>query len=442
MRKERKMHQRNLFTKDLSLFDCLCNLETLREGFRNVKRNKGSHGSDGISIADFEINLEEELAQLKNELESWRYKPQPVRRVEIPKGEGPETRKLGVPCVRDRVLQSTIKLLLEPILDPDFSESSFGFRPGKSQEEAIQAALTIVKSGKEHVVDIDLEKFFDKVGQDRLIGQLSKKIEDKRILRIIGLTLRSGVFENGVVTSTPEGTTQGSPLSPLLSNVVLDELDKELEKRGLAFVRWADDCNIFVKTPKAATRVLSSVSNFIEKKLKLKVNQAKSKAAPSKEVKFLGMTIANKSIAIAKKAIDKAMAKVKELTPRGSHLPIEKSIEQINQWYEGWGNYFKMTQYPSQLHKIEAHIRRRLRSRLIGQHKRRRFLGKKMIKMGVNARLAKKTVHSNMGRWALSHTPAIEQAWTNDWFRRRGLTEWSDRNLDHWFGIKQWIKLT
>ncbi|MBF0441532.1 MAG: group II intron reverse transcriptase/maturase [Oligoflexales bacterium] len=274
------------------------------------------------------------------------------------------------------------------------------------------------------------------------MGRLSKVIEDKRILRIIGLTLRSGVMVDGIVESTQEGTTQGSPLSPILSNFVLDELDKELERRGLSFCRWADDCNIFVRTQKAAERVMASISEFIENRLKLKVNRDKSKCAPTGKVKFLGMTIVNQTIAISKKALDRAMDKVKELTPRGTHLPIEKSIEQINSWYVGWANYFKMTQYPAQLHKIEAHIRRRLRSRLISQQKRRRHLAEKLIGMGVRRGLVHKHVYSNKGRWALAHTPAVEKAWTNEWFAQRGIKIISDQKLEHWFGIKQWIKLT
>jgi group II intron reverse transcriptase/maturase len=436
------MKQRNLFTMNLSLFETLCDQESLREAFLEVKRNKGAHGVDGKSIKDFEANLDEELAQLKKELESWSYKPMPVRRVEIPKPDGLGTRKLGVPAVRDRTVQTLIKQILEPILEPMFSENSYGFRPGRSQKHAIDAALEIVKTGKEHTVDIDLASFFDKVPHDRLIARLSKVIEDKRILRIIGLTLRSGVMVDGVVEPTEEGTTQGSPLSPILSNFVLDELDKELERRGLAFCRWADDCNIFVKTPKAAERIMASISKFIETRLKLKINRDKSKCAPTSKVKFLGMTIVNKTVAISKKALDRAMDKVKELTPRGTHLPIEKSIGRINSWYIGWANYFKMTQYPAQLEKIEAHIRRRLRSRFIGQQKRRRHLANKLIGMGVKRGTVNKQVYSNKGRWTLSHTSAVEKAWTNGWFAKRGLKIVSDQKMEHWFGIKQWIKLT
>ena len=263
----------------------------LREGFKAVKKNRGAPGIDGMSrVEDFEDRLEQELKRLKWELENWRYKPQPVKRVEIPKpGKDAGVRLLGIPCVRDRVVQAALKQLLEPILDPKFSNNSYGFRPGRNQRKAVESARRIVRSCKEYVVDIDLSKFFDRVHHDRLIARLGLFIPDKRILRLIGMTLRSGVMKDGLVSATTEGTVQGGPLSPLLSNVVLDELDKELEKRGLEFCRFADDCNIFVGSQKAAERVMSSyISHFIEKRLKLVINQKKSKVALSRYVKFLG----------------------------------------------------------------------------------------------------------------------------------------------------------
>jgi RNA-directed DNA polymerase len=435
--------QESLFNSTASLFEQICDVDSLHAGFKAVKRNRGAPGIDNVSIADFELNLDKELSQLKKEIEGWSYKPQAVRRVEIPKaGKNAGVRLLGVPTVRDRVVQTAIKQLLEPILDPRFSNNSYGFRPGRNQEQAVTAARNIVKSGKEFVVDIDLSKFFDRVPHDRLMTRLSQKIEDKRILKMIGMTLRSGVMVDGVMEATPEGTVQGSPLSPLLSNFVLDELDKELEARGLEFCRFADDANIFVKSQKAGNRVLKSISRFIENRLNLKINWDKSKVALSKHVKFLGMTIVNGTIAISKKSLDAAMATVKALTPRGTHLPLEKSLEEINQWYVGWANYYKLTNYPAQLAKIEGHIRRRLRSRFIGQHKRRRFLAKKLVSMGVAKRMANKAVHSNKGRWALSHTAALERAYTNEWFVRQGLKVFSTCKMAHWFGPKAWIRLT
>ena len=424
------------------LFEELCTERKLVQGWREVRKNRGTSGSDGQTIEAFELRLSEEIKQLQIELVHWTYKPQPVRRVEIPKPDGAGVRLLGVPCIRDRVVQTTIKQLLEPILEPLFSENRYGFRPGRNQAQAVESAQKIVQSGKGFVVDIDLSQFFDKVNQDRLIGRLGKEIEDKRILKLVGMTLRSGVMKDGVVTPTMEGTTQGSPLSPLLSNLVLDELDKEIESRGLEFCRFADDCNIFVKTQRAAERVMKGISEFIEKRLKLVVNREKSKVAESSLVKFLGMTIVNGTRAIARKSIRRAMEKVKELTPRGTSETIEDNIKRINSWYVGWSNYYSMTQYPSQLKGVEAHIRRRLRSRIVDQQKSRRHLFNKLRKRGVSWAKAAKTSFSNDKRWVLSHTSAMERAYSNGWFiETKGLRIRSNERREHWLELKKWIRL-
>lgn len=411
-----KLRQRNLFVDERSLFEKLCDPVKLRAGFKAVKKNDGSPGIDGVTIEEFGSRLEEELAQLQMELESWCYEPKPVHRVEILKPEkGAGVRLLGVPCTRDRVVHATIKLLLEPILDPEFSDHSYGFRPGYNQRQAVESAQRIVNTGKEYVVDIDLSKFFDRINHDRLIYLLSLKIDDKRILRLIGMILRSGIMKDGLVEPTKEGTTQGSPLSPLLSNVVLDELDKELERRGLEFCRFADDCNIFVRSPKSAERVMRSISKFIERKLKLKINRDKSKAGRSCDVKFLGMTIIDGARVISAASLQRARRKAKELTPRGTHLTLEKTMKRINNWYKGWSGYYMMTQYPSQLRSIEGYIRRRLRSRFVDQQKKRRHLFRKLLKRGVPYGLAR-TVFSNNGRWAASNTFALTNAYTIEWF--------------------------
>lgn len=438
------MRQRELFTDERSLFEKLCDQRNLRSGFKAVKKNGGSPGIDGVTIEEFGNRLEEELVQLQEELESWNYKPKPVRRVEIPKpGKGAGVRLLGVPCICDRVVHATIKLLLEPILDPTFSEHSYGFRPGCNQRQAVEAAQRIVKSGKEYVIDIDLSKFFDRVNHDRLIYLLSGHVDDKRILRLIGMILRSGVMKDDTLILTEKGTTQGSPLSPLLSNVVLDELDKELEQRGLEFCRFADDCNIFVRSPKSAERVMCSISKFIENRLKLKINRDKSKVGRSRDIKFLGMTIIEGTVAISVQSMKIAMQKVKELTPRGTYLSLEKTMERINRWYTGWSGYYRMTQYPAQLRKIEAHIRRRLRSRFVDQQKRRRHLFNKLIKRGISRGHAAKTVFSNKGRWALSQTFALAQGYSVRWFiQEAGQVIRSKEKHPHWFSLRQWIRMT
>lgn len=421
----------------------ICDLSNLTNAFESVKRNKGAPGIDGITIKDFEAELLANIKQLREEVLGWTYKPTAVRRVEIPKPDGKGIRLLGIPIVKDRVLHMAIKMVIEPMIDETFSQNSYGFRPGRNQQQAVEKAREIVRAGNEYVVDIDLSKFFDRINHDRLIHRLKTYIKDKRVLRLIGMTLRCGIMSEGVITLPSEGSVQGSPLSPLLSNVVLDELDKELEKRGLPFCRFADDSNIFVKSPRAAERVMSSIKKFIENKLKLKVNEEKSKTAKADQVKFLAMTIVNGAIAISKKALDKAMEKIRELTPRGTHLSLEQTMETINTWYQGWGSYFKMTQYPAQLKKLEAHIRRRLRARIVKQQKKRRHLDHKLIKLGVTKTLAKKTVYANRKVWELSHTRAVEQAYSVEWFvGRMGQKIFSNLNLPGWFGVGEWVKLT
>ena len=431
--KEIQLEFEDLYERNL--FDRILNIHNLRTAFIRVKKNKGAPGIDGTTIEEYEQNLEEELKQLKQEVQSWSYTPTPVKRVEIPKPNGKGTRNLGIPIVKDRVLHMAIKLVIEPILEPTFSRNSYGFRPGRNQQQAIQEAKRIVESGKEFVVDIDLSKFFDRINHDRLIQRLKAHVADTRVLRLIGMILRSGVMIDGIKVPTDEGSVQGSPLSPLLSNVVLDELDKELEQRGLEFCRFADDCNIFVRTERAAERIMTSIKKFIEKKLKLKVNEDKSKTAKSDQVKFLGMTIVKGTLAIAKASLSKAMEKIKELTPRGTHLTIEQAVEKINSWYKGWASYFKMTQYPAQMKSIEAHIRRRLRARIVSQQKKKRNLTATLIKQGVAKEQAKGTVYTNRKAWALSHTRAIEKAFPNEWFS--GTLKqiiMSDKKLDHWLG--------
>jgi RNA-directed DNA polymerase len=435
---QKKALQQEEFKFDESgLLEEICGIGNLREAFRRVAKNRGSPGIDGVTIEAFEQNLDQELEQLREGVLSWTYKPTPVKRVEIPKPGG-GIRLLGIPIIKDRVLHAAIKEVFEPL----FSEHSYGFRPGRNQRQAVETAQEIVKSGKEWVVDIDLSKFFDRINHDRLIHRLRLQIKDKRVLRLIGIILRSGIMTGEGVVPSPEGSVQGSPLSPLLSNIVLDELDKELEKRGLEFCRFADDCNVFVKTERAAMRVMGSIKKFIESKLKLKVNEEKSKVAKSDRIKFLGMTIANGLIVISKTALKKAMEQVKRLTPRGSHIPIERAVKQFNEWYRGWGAYFSMTQTPAQLKAIEAHARRRWRARIAKEQKRPRFLFRKLIAMGARPKEAARTAYSNKGPWAASQTRGIEQAYPNRWFTERlGQLILSEQKLEHWQSPNIWVKL-
>ncbi|MFH1643759.1 MAG: group II intron reverse transcriptase/maturase [bacterium] len=365
-----------------TMFDNLCDIGTLNRAFKAVRKNNGAPGIDKITIKTYEENLHTNLNQLSRELKSWTYKPNPVKRVDIPKLNG-GTRMLGIPCVKDRIVQTAIKHIIEPQLDPKFSEHSYAFRPNRNQQKAIRNAQAIVKKGKPYVVDIDLSKFFDKIHHDKLIGRLRNFGIEREILRIIGNTLRSGIMNNGLTTASTKGSPQGSPLSPLLSNVVLDELDKELEKRGLEFCRYADDCNIYVRTYKAASRVMESVSKFINKKLKLEINKDKSKVALARYTKFLGMIITAAAIMISPISMKMAMAKVKELTPRRTHHTLEKQVEKVNSWYMGWSGYYRMTDKPQQLQTIESHIRRRFRAMLIARSKTPKSLVKQLTKNGI-----------------------------------------------------------
>ena len=438
----RAHQQEELPFKKEGLLEEICTRQNLIGAFEAVKRNKGAPGIDGITIEEYGQNLDEEVDQLRREVLTWVYKATPVKRVEIPKPNGQGVRLLGIPIVKDRVLHMAIKRQLEPLIDPNFSENSYGFRPGRSQRDAVRAAQKVVQSGKEYVVDIDLSKFFDRIHHDRLIQRLGKYVEDKRVLRLIGMILRSGIMSGEGVTIPKEGSVQGSPLSPLLSNVVLDELDKELESRGLDFCRYADDCNIFVKTERAGVRVMESIKKFIEKKLKLKVNEEKSQVAKSDRVKFLGMTIVEGLIAISKKAMKKAMEKLQELIPRKTCEPIEKTIAKFNSWYKGWGTYFGMGQLPSQLKAIEAHARRRCRARLLKQFKRTRHLYRQLKSRGATHQEAARTACSRRGPWHTSHTRGAERAYPNEWFKERcGLLVLSEERQEHWQPLEKWVKL-
>lgn len=421
------------------LFEEIHALSRLELAFAKVRANGGSPGPDGQSIEDFGENLSDNLAELSAELKSKRYQPAPVRRVSIPKPSGGE-RHLGIPNVRDRIVHYSIALALEPWFEPYFSESSYGFRPGRSQRGAIEAAQKHVAKGKEWIVDLDLEKFFDTVNHDRVLQLIRQKVKDPRLLKLIALILRSGIEIDGRVEKSNLGLPQGSPLSPLLSNIVLHQLDLELEKRGLDFVRYADDANIFVGSQKAAERILASVTRFIEGKLKLRVNQAKSQTALSKGVKFLGMTVLASGLAmISLGSMKAARERVKELLPRSAKGSIETQMERVNSWYLGWSSYYAMTNYPSQLRQIEAHIRMRFRLQFVKNHKRKKHLVRVLRRQGVKGHAAYRAVYlKNSGRWKLAHDSVVNRAWPLRWFRQRGMETRSGESRSHWQGIEEY----
>jgi group II intron reverse transcriptase/maturase len=351
-----------------------------------------------------------------------RYEVSAVRKVEIPKATG-GVRVLGIPTVKDRVLQQAIHQVLNPIYDPTFSPSSYGFRSGTGAHDAIAQASQYVREGNEWVVDIDLEKFFDKINHDRLMQRLSKGIGDKRLLRLINQFLQAGMMSDGIVEQRTAGTPQGGPLSPLLSNIVLDELDRELEKRGHKFCRYADDCNIYVKTEKAGRRVMESVIAFIEKKLKLRVNLEKSGVRHCTKVKFLGFTlIEGGEVRVADKSIERLKGKIRELCNRTRGHEMQKVIGDLNQMIQGWGAYFrKATAWLSEFKHIDGWIRRKLRCYRIKQCGRKYTIFKMLRKEGIEESKSWNVVMYGGSWWSMSNKLSVTQAMNNDWFYKNGL---------------------
>lgn len=351
----------------------VCERKNCLRALKRVKSNKGSPGIDGMKVEELPGYLKQHWPLIREQLLSGTYEPQAVRRVEIPKPEG-GVRKLGIPTVLDRFVQQAVMQVLQGRWDGTFSEHSHGFRPGCSAHKAVAKAQQYVRAGRRWVVDLDLEKFFDRVNHDRLMKSVALRVADKRLLRLLGAFLKVGVMENGLVSPAEEGTPQGGPLSPLLSNLVLDELDRELERRGHRFVRYADDCNIYVRSNGAGRRVMASVSRFITRRLKLKVNESKSAVAKTGERKFLGFSISSTRQAkrrIAPKALLRCKRKIRELTRRTRGISLEQMTKELAAYLRGWKSYFGFCETPSVLQALDQWIRRRLRSVIWKQTKRR-----------------------------------------------------------------------
>jgi len=397
--------------------------ENLRKALKRVRANKGSPGVDGMTVEELPEYLKENWPSIRERLLEGTYRPQPVKRVEIPKPDG-GMRKLGIPTVMDRFIQQAVLQVLQGIYDPMFSDHSYGFRPRRSAHQAVAKAQGYIAEGHRWVVDIDLEKFFDRVNHDKLMGKIAKRITDKRVLKLLRAFLNAGVMENGLVSPTDEGTPQGGPLSPLLSNIVLDDLDLELEKRGHRFVRYADDCNIYVRSERAGQRVMESVSKFITKKLKLKVNEKKSAVARPVERKFLGFSFTlnrQPKRRIAPKALNRFKERVRKLTRRTRGVSIEEMVRQLAIYLRGWRGYFGFCQTPSVLKSLEEWTRRRLRSVVWKQWKRGRVRFAELRKRGVGKDLAAQTAGSAHGPWRISNSPALSVALPNAYFDKLGL---------------------
>uniref|UniRef100_A0A942T4C7 RNA-directed DNA polymerase n=3 Tax=Neobacillus citreus TaxID=2833578 RepID=A0A942T4C7_9BACI len=405
------------------LMERILSRENLLTALKRVEQNKGSHGIDGMSVKFLRRHLYENWDSLREALRTGNYQPSPVRRVEIPKPNG-GVRLLGIPTVTDRFIQQAIAQILTPIFDPTFSKNSYGFRPNRSAHNAVRKAKGYIKEGFRWVIDMDLEKFFDKVNHDKLMGILAKRIEDRTLLKLIRKYLQSGVMLNGVVQLTEEGTPQGGPLSPLLSNIILDKLDKELETRGHKFVRYADDCNIYVKSLKAGDRVMESITTFIEQKLKLKVNRYKSAVDRPWKRKFLGFSFTwNKEpkVRITKESIRRFKTKIRELTSRSKPFPLEVRIEMLNRYLTGWCGYFALADTPSKFKEFDEWIRRRLRMCEWKQWKKPKTRVRKLIGLGVPDYKAHEWGNSRKKYWRVACSPILHKTLDNSYWNKRGL---------------------
>lgn len=405
------------------LMNQILSRDNLILALKRVERNKGSHGIDEMSVKFLRRHLYDNWDSLRENLRKGTYTPSPVRRVEIPKPSG-GVRMLGIPTVTDRFIQQAIAQVLHTIFDPSFSEHSYGFRPNRRGHDAVRKARGFIKEGYRWVIDMDLEKFFDKVNHDKLMGVLAKRIKDKELLRLIRKYLQSGVMINGIVVSSEEGTPQGGPLSPLLSNIILDDLDKELEERGLRFVRYADDCNIYVRTKKAGNRVMNSITTFIEEKLHLKVNKEKSAVDRPWKRKFLGFSFTNgknSKIRIAKESIMRLKQKIREITSRSKPFPMEVRIEKLNKYLMGWCGYYALAETPSKFEEFDKWIRRRLRMCMWKQWKLPRTKVRKLISLGVPDHKAYEWGNTRKNYWRISKSPILSRTLGNSYWSRLGL---------------------
>ena len=386
----------------MGLMEQVVGRENLREALRRVESNQGAPGVDGMAVCALRGYLKEHWPRLRQELLEGRYQPQPVRRVEIPKPGSKDKRKLGIPTVLDRFVQQAVLQVLTRIFDPGFSDSSYGFRPNRSAHQAVRAAQRQVEAGYRWVVDMDLEKFFDRVNHDVLMARVARRVKDKRLLKLIRRFLQAGIMAEGGVQAHVEGTPQGGPLSPLLSNILLDELDKELERRGHRFCRYADDCNIYVKSKAAGERVMASLERFLARRLKLKVNREKSAVARPWHRKFLGygMTVHfQPRLKVAVESVKRLKAKLREILRRGRGCALPKVIAAVNKAAVGWVRYFGLAQVKAVFEELDQWIRRKLRCILWRQWKRPRTRARKMMRLGLEEERAWRSAYNGRGPW-------------------------------------------
>jgi RNA-directed DNA polymerase len=394
--------------------------ENMLKAWKQVKANKGAAGVDGMTISEFPEFARNHWKSIRNQLMEESYKPKPVKRVEIPKPDGGK-RPLGIPTVTDRVIQQAIAQVLTPLFDPTFSESSYGFRPNRSAHDAVRKVRQYIKQGYKYAVDIDLSKFFDRVNHDLLMQRLSRRIKDKSLLRLIDRYLRAGVEVDGQVEPTSKGVPQGGPLSPLLSNIVLDELDRELEKRGHRFVRYADDFIILVKSQRAGERVMQSIKRFLLKKLKLRVNEKKSRVVKSNGSSFLGFTFKGKSIRWSEKSLAEFKRQIRRLTGRSWGVSMCYRLRKLADYIRGWMGYYGLSEYYRPVPEIDHWLRRRIRMCYWKQWRRCRKRVRELLKLGCFKRQAIMTALSRKSYWHISKTLATQSGMTNQWLKKQGL---------------------
>lgn len=406
--------------------------DNLNRAYRRVKANKGAPGVDGMTVHELGDWLRRHQEQLIASLLDGSYQPQPVRGVEIPKPGG-GVRQLGIPTVVDRLVQQALLQVLERLLDPTFSASSFGFRAGRGAHDALAQASRYVAEGRTIVVDLDLEKFFDRVNHDLLMARLARHVADKRLLRIVRRLLEAGLLQQGVCIARHEGTPQGGPLSPLLANLLLDDLDKELERRGHRFCRYADDCNLYVRSQAAGERVLAGLTRFLEGKLRLRVNREKSAVAPVWERKFLGhRLLAGGTLTIAPQSLDRAKARIRQLTRRNRGVSLERVIGDLNSFLTGWVAYFRFSKAKTALRTLDQWIRRKLRCVRLKQRKRAKSIADFLHALGVPWDRCWTAAASGKGWWRISRTPAAQQGMNGTWFQSQGLVNL----LDHYVQLQ------
>jgi RNA-directed DNA polymerase len=405
---------------DGHLLEQILSRENLQRAWKRVKANKGAPGIDKMSIEEFPEFARKQWDDIRESLLAGTYQPSPVRRVEIPKPTG-GTRPLGIPTVLDRLIQQAMSQVLGPIFDPGFSEFSYGFRPGKSAHDAVRKLREYIREGYRIAVDLDLSKFFDTVNHDVLMHRVSRKVRDKRVLRLIGKYLRAGVMVNGRLGKTSKGVPQGGPLSPLLANILLDDLDKELEKRGHRFVRYADDFVILVKSQSAAERVKASIQRVLERKLKLKINEKKSQVAPTDNIDFLGFTFKGTKIRWSDKAFREFKRRVKRLTGRSWFVTMSYRYKKLAEYIRGWMNYFGISEYYRPIPEIDQWLRRRLRMCYWKQWRYARTKVRNLRKLGTSLYTAISVAMSRKGPWHLARTLATQTGMTNQWLKDRGL---------------------